>query len=115
MTPVEGGRKLYEIRGCQQCHSVDGGARTGPTLFKLFGKDESLTDGSIVTVDENYIRESLLEPNAKVVAGFEAVMPTYQGRLKDDEIGALIAYIKSLDGKAALIEEPGSDRKTEEE
>lgn len=99
MTPEEGGRKVYEIRGCQQCHSVDGGARTGPTLFKLFGKEESLTDGSTVIVDENYIRESLLEPNAKVVAGFEAVMPTYQGRLKDDEILALIAYIKSLDGK----------------
>ena len=58
-----------------------------------------MTDGSTVVVDENYIRESLLEPNAKVVAGFEAVMPTYQGRLKDDEILALIAYIKSLDGK----------------
>jgi len=115
MTPEEGGRKLYEIRGCAQCHSVDGGPRTGPTFFKLFGKDEKLNDGSTINVDENYIRESLLEPNAKVVAGFEAVMPTYQGRLKDDEIGALIAYIKSLDGKAGLVEEPGSDQKTEEE
>jgi len=99
MTPEEGGRKVYEIRGCQQCHSVDGSPRTGPTFFKVFGKEETLADGSIITVDEDYIRESVLEPNAKVVAGFEPVMPTYQGRMKDDQIEALIAYIKSLDGK----------------
>lgn len=99
MTPEEGGRKLYEIRGCQQCHSVDGGPRTGPTFFKMFGKEETLADGSIITVDEAYIRESVLEPNAKVVAGFEPVMPTYQGRLRDDEIAALTAYFRSLDGK----------------
>ncbi len=99
MTPEEGGRKLYEIRGCQQCHSVDGGPRTGPTFFKMFGKEETLADGSIITVDEAYIRESVLEPNAKVVAGFEPVMPTYQGRLRDDEIAALTAYMRSLDGK----------------
>lgn len=99
MTPEEGGRKLYEIRGCQQCHSVDGGPRTGPTFFKMFGKEETLADGSIITVDEAYIRESVLEPNAKVVAGFEPVMPTYQGRLRDDEIAALTAYLRSLDGK----------------
>ncbi len=99
MTPEEGGRKVYEIRGCQQCHSVDGSPRTGPTFFKVFGKEETLADGSIITVDENYIRESVLEPNAKVVAGFEPVMPTYQGRLRDDEIAALTAYIRSLDGK----------------
>ncbi len=99
MTPEEGGRKVYEIRGCQQCHSVDGSPRTGPTFFKVFGKEETLADGSIITVDENYIRESVLEPNAKVVAGFEPVMPTYQGRLRDDEIAALTAYFRSLDGK----------------
>lgn len=100
MTPVDGGRRVYEIHGCAQCHSVDGGPRTGPTFFKLFGKEEAMADGSTVVVDENYIRESILEPNEQVVAGYEPVMPTYQGRIKDDEITALIAYMKSLDGKA---------------
>jgi len=99
MSPVEAGRKLYQVRGCQQCHSVDGSARTGPTFLKLFGKTESFKDGSTITADENYIRESILEPNARIVDGYEPVMPTYQGRLKDAEIGAIIEYIKSLNGQ----------------
>jgi cytochrome c oxidase subunit II len=96
MTPVEAGRKLYQVRGCQQCHSVDGTAKIGPSFKGIFGEPQALSNGSKVTVDENYIRESILEPQAKVVAGFEPVMPTYQGRLKDPEIDALIQYIKSL-------------------
>ncbi len=96
MTPVEAGRKLYQVRGCQQCHSVDGTAKVGPSFKGIFGEPQVLSNGSKVTVDENYIRESILEPQAKVVAGFEPVMPTYQGRLKDPEIDALIQYIKSL-------------------
>ncbi len=96
MTPVEAGRKLYQVRGCQQCHSVDGTAKVGPSFKGIFGEPQALSNGSKVTVDENYIRESILEPQAKVVAGFEPVMPTYQGRLKDPEIDALIQYIKSL-------------------
>jgi len=97
MTPVEAGRKLYQVRGCQQCHSVDGTAKVGPSFKGIFGEPQALSDGSKVVVDENYIRESILEPQAKVVAGFEPVMPTYQGRLKDAEIDALIQYIKSLE------------------
>jgi cytochrome c oxidase subunit 2 len=58
-----------------------------------------MKDGSTVRVDENYIRESILDPQAKVRAGFDPVMPTYQGRLKDREIAALIAYIESLAAK----------------
>jgi cytochrome c oxidase subunit 2 len=57
-----------------------------------------LADGSTVTADENYLRESILEPMTKVVDGFEPVMPTYQGRLKDAEITAIIEYLKSLSG-----------------
>ena len=55
-----------------------------------------MVDGSSITVDENYLRESILEPQAKVRVGYKPVMPTYQGQLKDEEIAALIAYIKSL-------------------
>jgi cytochrome c oxidase subunit 2 len=97
MTPVEAGRKLYQVRGCQQCHSVDGSAKIGPSFRGIYGEPQALSDGSKIVVDENYIRESILEPQAKVVAGFEPVMPTYQGRLKDAEIDALIQYIKSLE------------------
>ncbi|MCP4898021.1 MAG: cytochrome c oxidase subunit II [bacterium] len=96
MTPVDAGRKLYSLRGCQQCHSVDGTAKVGPTLSGIFGHDVSLVGGQSIVVDENYLRRSLLEPAVDVVAGYEPVMPTYQGRLKDGEINAIIEYIKSL-------------------
>lgn len=95
-SPVEAGQRLYTGRGCAQCHSLDGKPGTGPSFKGLFGSSHGLKDGSSVTVDENYIRESMLEPQAKVVAGFNPVMPTYQGRLSDKEIGAIIEYIKTL-------------------
>ena len=96
MTPVEAGAILYTRRGCVQCHSVDGSAKVGPTFGNVFGTQLALTDGSMTEVDENYIRESILEPQAKVRVGYKPVMPTYQGQLKEEEILALIAYIKSL-------------------
>ena len=96
MTPVEAGAKLYAQRGCAQCHTVDGSARVGPTFKGVFGHDVVMRDGSKVLADENYVRESILDPQAKVVAGFEPVMPTYKGRIKDQEITAIIAYLKSL-------------------
>ena len=67
-----------------------------PSFLGRYGSKEKLTDGSEVLVDENYLRESILNPQAKVVQGYQPVMPTYQGVLKDRQIDALIAYIKSL-------------------
>lgn len=96
MSPAEGGERLYRVRGCAQCHSVDGSGGIGPTFKGAFGHPVALQDGSTVTVDENYVRQSILDPQSQVVAGFEPVMPTYQGRLKDDEITAIIAYLKTL-------------------
>lgn len=96
MTPVEAGKLLHARRGCIQCHSVDGKAMTGPTFYQSFGSTQALASGESIVVDENYIRESILEPQAKVRAGYKPVMPTYQGQLKNEEIAALIAYIKSL-------------------
>jgi cytochrome c oxidase subunit 2 len=96
MSPVEAGALLYRSRGCMQCHSVDGGAGIAPTFKGLYGHEVRMADGSSQVADENYIRRSILEPNAQIVAGYPAVMPTYQGRLKDDEITAIIAYLKSL-------------------
>ena len=96
MTPAEGGALLVQRRGCIQCHSVDGTARIGPTFKGVFGTSQPLASGENVTVDENYILESILEPMAKLRAGFQPVMPTYKGQLKDEEITAIIAYIKTL-------------------
>ena len=96
MTPVEGGKILYQRRGCAQCHSLDGRAGTGPSFQGTFGTTQPLADGSTVKVDENYIRESILQPLAKVRAGYKPVMPTYLGQLNNEEIDALIAFIKSL-------------------
>jgi cytochrome c oxidase subunit 2 len=93
----EGGLKLYNQRGCKQCHSVDGVPGIGPTFKGIWGHKQPLTGGAEVLVEENYVRESILNPQAKIVAGYEPVMPTYQGRLKDKEITAIIAYLKTLE------------------
>jgi cytochrome c oxidase subunit 2 len=90
------GEKLYAIKGCQGCHSVDGSAKVGPSFQGLYGKQESLSDGSTVKVDDDYIRESINVPAAKVVAGYAPSMPPYQGQLSDEEINLLIDYIKNL-------------------
>ncbi len=96
MTPEEGGRELYRRRGCIQCHSIDGTAKQGPSFAGTYGTEQPMADGSKVLMDDNYIRESILNPNAKVHAGFRPVMPSFQGQLKEPEIDALIAFIKSL-------------------
>lgn len=89
------GEFFYENRGCKNCHSVDGTPGKGPTFKGLWGKQEN-TDKGPVTVDENYIRESLLEPAAVVVTGYGPIMPTFKGKLTDEHIGFIIEYIKSL-------------------
>ena len=93
----EGGQKLYNQRGCKQCHSIDGARRHRPVVQGDLGSRAGACRRGQATVEENYVRESILNPQAKVVAGFEPVMPTYQGRLKDKEITAIIAYLKTLE------------------
>ena len=85
---------IAQSRGCTACHSTTGGIIVGPTWQNLFGKTETLDDGSQVVVDEAYIRESILNPRAKIVQGFQPVMPSFT--LSDGDIEALIAFIKSL-------------------
>ena len=94
--PAERGKGLFAAKGCTACHSVSGQVLVGPSLKGVFGHEIELTDGSKITADENYLRESLMEPSLKLVKGFQAIMPTYKGTLKDDEINDLVAYIKSL-------------------
>jgi len=92
----EAGAELYQTKACITCHSIDGKPGVAPSFLGLFGSTEKLADGSEILVDENYIRESILNPQAKVTLGYQPVMPTYQGVLKDRQIDALIAYLKSL-------------------
>ena len=96
MSPADAGKALYKRRGCAQCHSVDGSQMVGPSFYKLFGQQAVLDTGEAISVDGNYIRESILEPQAKARTGYRKVMPTYQGQLKDEEIAAIIEYIKTL-------------------
>ena len=90
------GEKLYAIKGCQGCHSTDGSVKVGPSFQGLYGKQENLQDGTTVKVDDDYIRESINVPAAKIVAGYAPSMPPYQGQLSDEEINLLIDYIKNL-------------------
>ncbi|MBI5869270.1 MAG: cytochrome c oxidase subunit II [candidate division Zixibacteria bacterium] len=96
LPPAEAGEKLYLTRGCKQCHTIDGGASTGPSFLGMFGRSETMKDGAKLTVDENYIREAIIDPQAKIVAGYQPVMPTYKGKLKDNEITVIIEYLKTL-------------------
>ena len=92
------GEKLFALKACASCHSVDSPAvKVGPSLFKKFGTEEPMVDGTTLKVDENYLRESILEPNKHIVKGFPAgVMPTFQGQLNENELNALVEYIKEL-------------------
>jgi len=92
------GEKLFTELGCVTCHRSDTQGR-GPNLVGVFGKPVLLEDGRTVTADENYIRESILEPAAKIVQGFKPVMPTFQGQLSDEQLNALVEYVKSLAGQ----------------
>lgn len=96
---AEAGREVFFAKGCQACHTTDGSKGLGPTHKGIFGATEQLEGGGTAAVDENYIRESLMEPSKKVVKGFQPIMPTFQGQLNDEEINALIGFIKSLGGK----------------
>jgi cytochrome c oxidase subunit II len=98
MTMAEYGERLYTNKACLTCHTVDGTPANGPTWQGIWGTEEFLTDGTSVTVDENYVRESILNPRSKIVAGYQPIMPTYQGLLSDKEIDALVAYIKEVGG-----------------
>jgi cytochrome c oxidase subunit 2 len=92
------GMKLFQQRGCASCHQVDPGGQQGrgPTLYGIFGKQQQIEGDGAVTVDETYIRESILNPQAKTAAGFQNIMPTFQGQLNEEQILQLVAYVRSL-------------------
>ena len=93
------GAKFFQTRACASCHNVENDAvKVGPSLYKKWGTDKVFEDGSKDKFDENYVRQSILEPQAKIVKGFPkpSPMPSYQGQLSESELSALIEYIKDL-------------------
>jgi cytochrome c oxidase subunit 2 len=95
---AENGKLLFEQLACANCHKNDNSGRC-PSLSGLFGKDVELTGGGKVKADEGYIRESILQPQAKIVAGYDPIMPTFTGLVNEDQVVQLIEYIKSLSVK----------------
>jgi cytochrome c oxidase subunit 2 len=93
---VEEGRRVASEQGCLKCHSVDGTRHIGPTWTDLYGRDEKLATGKTVHADEAYLTKSMMDPSADVVAGYQNVMPTYQGKLSPPEAAAIVEFIKSL-------------------
>jgi cytochrome c oxidase subunit 2 len=101
-TLAENGEKLFQDLACVNCHKADGTGRC-PSLVGLFGKTVQLASGGTVKADEAYIRESILQPSAKVVAGYQPVMPTFQGLVTEEGVLQLIEYVKSLGPKPGAV------------
>lgn len=103
---IEQGQQLAQSRGCLACHSIDGSPSLAPTWKDLYGKQEQLADGTQVTVDDNYLKESILAPNAKMVAGYPPVMVAYE--FSEQQLQALIAYTKSLSSQTGETVQPAT-------
>ncbi|MBK7506587.1 MAG: cytochrome c oxidase subunit II [Bacteroidetes bacterium] len=93
---LEQGRLVAAQQGCLKCHSVDGSRHIGPTFLDLYQRKEKLSTGDLVDADEGYLTKSMMDPAAQVVAGYQNVMPSYQGRLTPPEVAAVLEYLKSL-------------------
>jgi cytochrome c oxidase subunit 2 len=96
--PAVAGEALFKQYGCVSCHALQSGAM-GPSLRGLFGSRIKLQSGQTIIADETYIRESILNPKAKIVAGYQPIMPTFQGQIGEEQLHQLIAYIKTLGGE----------------
>ncbi|HYS09812.1 MAG TPA: cytochrome c oxidase subunit II [Myxococcales bacterium] len=97
---VDQGKRVAADQGCLKCHTTDGTRHIGPTWLDLYGRREKLSDGSVVVVDEAYMTESMMEPAAKIVEGFQPVMPSFQGKMTAPETAAVVEFIKSLQSDA---------------
>ncbi|MEQ8844476.1 MAG: cytochrome c oxidase subunit II [Phycisphaerales bacterium] len=95
-TLAERGRIVSQQNGCFSCHSVDGSAGTGPTWLNLYNEEHQYTDGSTILADDNHIRESVYVPAAKIRAGYPNQMVSYQGAISTEQMGWIIAYMKTL-------------------
>jgi cytochrome c oxidase subunit 2 len=99
MTLAEAGADLFRARGCSGCHGASATVHA-PPLEGLYGSPVPLADGSVVTADEQYIRDSILLPQKQIAAGYSAIMPTFANQLGEEDVLKLTAYVKSLAGAA---------------
>jgi cytochrome c oxidase subunit 2 len=104
-SPAQAGERLFAQYGCVTCHAAGAGAR-GPALAGVPGSQVTLTDGSRVLADDNYLRESIMVPAARIVQGYQPLMPTFQGALSEEQVQQLIAYIKTLGPPGTAAEAP---------
>lgn len=115
-TPEQSGEALFTKYACNTCH-VDGSTARGPLLTGVYGSQVLLESGETVTATDDYIRESILSPQAKIVAGFQPLMPGFSGQLNQDQVNDLIAYIKTLkpsDGRATVDHQNAAVPSTEQ-
>jgi len=95
-SPAVAGRGLFESLGCASCHGANAEGGRGPALIGLFGSKVVLKDNQSVSADESYIRESILNPQAKIATGFGPIMPSFQGQISEEQLLQVVAYVKSL-------------------
>lgn len=96
LAPPERGQKLITLKGCNACHSMDGNPLVGPTFKGLYGRSGKLADGQAYTADDAYIKESILNSAAKIVEGYQPLMPPYAGQVSDEEVADIIEYLKTI-------------------
>ena len=96
LSPATAGRQMFESLGCASCHGANGEGGRGPALLGLFGSNVVLNNNQTVRGDEGYVRESILNPQAKIVSGFGPIMPSFQGQVNEEQLLQLVAFVKSL-------------------
>jgi cytochrome c oxidase subunit 2 len=96
MSPAAAGQQMFESLGCASCHGANAEGGRGPALLGVYGSNVVLNNGQTVRADESYLRESVLNPQARIVTGFGPIMPSFQGQLSEEQLLQLVAYIKSL-------------------
>jgi len=96
LSPATAGQQMFESLGCASCHGANGEGGRGPALLGLFGSNVVLNNNQTVRADESYVRESILNPQAKIVSGFGPIMPSFQGQVNEEQLLQLVAFVKSL-------------------
>jgi cytochrome c oxidase subunit 2 len=96
MSPAAAGQSMFESIGCASCHGANGEGGRGPALLGVFGSNVVLSNGQTVKADEAYLRESITNPQAKIVTGFGPIMPSFQGQVNEEQLLQLVAFVKSL-------------------
>ncbi len=107
-TPVQAGQDLFQNKlGCASCHAAGQNQRGAP-VEGIYGKDIKLSNGQTVVADDEYIRNSILNPGGQIVEGYQPIMPTFKGQVTEEQLVSLVAYIKSLSGAGGSQMNSGS-------